>query len=118
MTTHSIYRGEIISTGGQVTVDGEPLDPRHDLMNHAPALSWGHDGPESAQLALAILAHHLDDPLQAIARHRRFQGEVIAKLPRHVGFTLAPGYVAGWMRGEALLPGETARTAKHGLAAS
>lgn len=36
------------------------LPPRLDLFNHSPSgFSWGYSGSGPAQLALAILAHHL-----------------------------------------------------------
>lgn len=46
-----------------VQVDGQNLPPRYDLRNHSPSgFEWGYNGSGPAQLALAILTHHLQDP--------------------------------------------------------
>ncbi len=79
----SRYEGYRTKGGPIVTVDGEPLDPRLDLYNHNPTgFEWGCCGSGPAQLALAILADHLDD-MQALNLHQRFKWAVIAGLPRH-----------------------------------
>jgi len=42
-----------------VVVNGKPLNPRNDLMNHSPdGFEYGYGGSGPAQLALAILADH------------------------------------------------------------
>jgi hypothetical protein len=65
-----------------VTVDGRRLNPRHDLWNHSPSgFEWGYVGSGPAQLALAILADHLDDDTEAFNFHHRFKWAVIAELP-------------------------------------
>lgn len=41
--------------------DARPLSPRSDLVNHSPSgFNWGYGGSGPAQLALAILADHLE----------------------------------------------------------
>jgi len=76
------YEGCRTKAGPVVTVDGEPLDPRHDLHNHSPdGFEWGYPGSGPAQLALAILADHLEDDEEAINLHQRFKWEVVTKLP-------------------------------------
>lgn len=66
-----------------VTVDGRLLDPRLDLRDHSPTgfeCSYGGSGP--AQLALAILAHHFQDPGLALGFYQQFKWDVISKLPK------------------------------------
>jgi hypothetical protein len=66
-----------------VSVDGRPLNPRLDLWNHSPTgFEWGYGGSGPAQLALAILAHHLGDDELAFNFHHRFKWMVIAELPK------------------------------------
>ena len=64
-----------------VTVDGKPLNPRHDLCNHSPdGFEWGYGGSGPAQLALALLADHLGNEPMALANYQAFKSEVIAGL--------------------------------------
>lgn len=66
-----------------VTVNGTPLNPRLDLFNHSPdGFEWSYSGSGPAQLALAILADHLSDDMEAFNFHQRFKWTVIAELPR------------------------------------
>lgn len=68
--------------GVLVTVNGAPLNPRHDLYDHSPTgFEWGYPGSGPAQLALAILADHLADDEAALANHQEFKFAVIATLP-------------------------------------
>lgn len=68
----------------EVTVNGQPLNPRLDLWNHSPAeFEWGYGGSGPAQLALALLADHCGNDEQAVDLHQRFKWAVIAGLPRH-----------------------------------
>jgi len=101
------YRGTV--DDWSVTVDGEQLNPRLDVMNLWPEFGWGYLGRAPLQLALAILANHTGSAQAAIDLHRRFCVEVISQL-RPVNFTLPAAYVQGWIDGIALLPGETERT--------
>lgn len=76
------YEGERTHGGTVVTANGEPLDLRLDLRNHSPTgFDWGYGGSGSAQLALAILADHLEDDEQALNLYQRFKWTVIAGLP-------------------------------------
>lgn len=71
-----------------VTVNGRRLNPRFDLAMHSPdVFEWSYGGSGPAQLALAILADHLNDDEQAMNLYHRFKWAVIAGLPRR-GWTL------------------------------
>lgn len=84
----STYEGRRTRLGNIVTVDGDLLDFRLDLQNHSPTgFEWGYAGSGSAQLALAILADHLEDEQQALNLYQRFKWTVVAGLP-HQGWTL------------------------------
>jgi hypothetical protein len=73
------YRGRRTADGVVVTVDGSPLNPRHDLYNHSPdGFEWGYSGSGPAQLALAILADHLGNGALAVAHHQEFKFRVVA----------------------------------------
>lgn len=66
-----------------VTVDGRPLDPRFDLWEHSPSgFEWGYGGSGPAQLALALLADHLEDDGRAVALYQEFKWLVVANLSR------------------------------------
>lgn len=78
-----------------VTVNGYPLAPRLDLRNHSPTgLEWGYCGSGPAQLALAILADHLEDNQRALDLYQRFKWTVVAELPKR-GWTLTSEEIDG-----------------------
>lgn len=65
--------------GLQVTVDGEPLDPRFDIkVVSKDGFEWSYEGPAPAQLALALLAVHYGDDGKALAHHDVFMREIVA----------------------------------------
>ena len=65
-----------------VTVNGQPLNPRLDLCNHSPTgFECGYGGSGPAQLALALLADHLNHDEQAVALHQCFKRKVVSGLP-------------------------------------
>ena len=77
------YAGRRQGYAAIVTVDGRPLNPRVDLWNHSPTgFEWGYGGSGPAQLALAILADHLQDDEEAFNFHHRFKWAVVAEFPR------------------------------------
>src|SRR5437879_1225351 len=83
-----IYRGRHEGQVAEVTVDDQPLNPRLDLWNHSPTgFEWGYGGSGPAQLALALLAHHLGDDNAAVALHQEFKHAVITRLDQR-GWTL------------------------------
>ena len=74
-----IYSGDRTIDGIVVTVDGEPLDQRTDLARFTVnGFEWTYEGPESKQLALAILADHLGDDQRALDLCEPFMSEVVA----------------------------------------
>jgi hypothetical protein len=82
------YEGTRSGTAADVTVDGQPLNPRLDLWNHSPSgFEWGYPGSGPAQLALALLADCLGDDQEAVELHQDFKSAVVAGLPR-AGWTL------------------------------
>ena len=82
------YRGVREGYAADVTVNGRPLNPRLDLVNHSPTgFEWGYRGSGPAQLALAILADHLRDDERVLRVHQDFKEAVIARLP-HGSWTI------------------------------
>jgi hypothetical protein len=82
------YTGRRRFSATKVTVDGRPLRFRRDLRSHSPAeFEWGYGGHGPAQLALAILADHLDDDQAALNFYQRFKWNVVAEFP-HNSWTL------------------------------
>jgi Family of unknown function (DUF6166) len=68
------------------TADGRSsLEPRLDLIRHAPAgFDWApNSGSGPAQLALALLAHASGDDNLALAHYEVFNHEIISRLPSH-----------------------------------
>jgi hypothetical protein len=73
------FCGDRTIDGVKVTVDGKPLDQRLDIQNFTPnGFEWSYEGPEPRQLALAILADHLDDAAKAKALVEPFMTAVVA----------------------------------------
>ena len=76
-----IYAGDRTIDGIVVTVDGVPLDPRLDLQALSDnGFEWTYEGPEPAQLALAMLADHLQDDARALSLAQAFMRTVVANL--------------------------------------
>jgi hypothetical protein len=75
------YVGGRSLAGAEVTVDGAPLDPRFDLKRLSPTgFEWTYEGNGPAQLALALLAHHLGDDSRALVLYQPFMRTVVAEL--------------------------------------
>jgi hypothetical protein len=75
------YAGDRTIDGIVVTVDGEPLDAREDIERYSDTgFEWTYEGGHSRQLALAILADHLQDPQRARALSEPFMRAVVANL--------------------------------------
>ena len=76
------YEGSRHCGSTNVRVDGILLKPRYDLRLHSPTgFDWGYGGSGPAQLALALLADHLDDDEEALNLYQRFKWAVVAELP-------------------------------------
>ena len=75
------YEGKRTIDGIVVTVDGAPLDERFDIrIFDEKGFEWSYEGSAPRQLALAILADHLDDPDLACSKVESFMKSVIANL--------------------------------------
>ena len=76
-----MYSGARTIDGIQVTVDGQPLDERLDIHQFTDGgFEWTYEGDAPQQLALALLANHLDDNKQALALCSQFTRQVSAYL--------------------------------------
>jgi hypothetical protein len=80
-----------------VTVEGNSLDCRYDLLSASPSgFEWGYGGSGPAQLAIAILAHAYDDEF-ATTHYQQFKRDVVAGLPEN-DWTLTKGDLDEWRR--------------------
>ena len=74
-----VYAGDRTIDGIIVTVDGEPLNERLDLAQYSETgFEWTYEGEHSLQLALALLADHLDDDSRALELAEPFMKAVVA----------------------------------------
>lgn len=84
------YSGARTIDGIQVLADGAPLDPRTDLKRFTDrGFEWTYEGDEPAQLALALLAHHLNDSSKALDLCEGFMRHIIANLDNDWELTTA-----------------------------
>jgi hypothetical protein len=101
-STETVYHGQRDPTAsvGQectVTVDGNPLNLRYDLLSASPSgFQWGYGGSGPAQLSVAVLAHAFDDEF-ACEHYQRFKREVVANLPEE-SWTLRRSELKAWRR--------------------
>ena len=73
------YAGDRTIDGIVAAVDGNTLDERLDIRRYSEnGFEWTYEGPESRQLALAILADHLGDADRALALVEPFMRDVVA----------------------------------------
>ena len=73
------FSGDRTIDGIKVVVDGRPLDQRLDLHRYtANGFEWSYEGEEPRQLALAILAEHLNDSVRAQTLVEPFMKAVVA----------------------------------------
>ena len=74
-----VYRGDRTLDGLKVSVDREPLDLHLGVKAISEnGFEWGYEGPEPAQLALAILCDHYGDPDKAARNADDFMKRVVA----------------------------------------
>ena len=84
------YQGARTIDGVKVLADGQSLDPRTDLKRFTDrGFEWTYEGVEPAQLALALLAHHLGDDTKAISLCDAFMRRIIANLDNDWELTAA-----------------------------
>ena len=77
-----------------VTVNGERLDPRLDLVNHSPdGFAWGYGGSGPAQLAFAILCDLYGEDM-ARNFYQDFKWKVVNNLPQDWRLTEASIFAA------------------------
>jgi hypothetical protein len=75
------YEGMRTIDGIVVTVDDTPLDERFDIaVFDDKGFEWSYEGSAPSQLALAILADHLQDAKKARTEVETFVVTVIANL--------------------------------------
>ena len=94
-----------IGIDGHFEVDTyHELDPRLDLRNHSPTgFEWGYGGSGPAQLALAILADHLNVPKAKegswvpFQHYQQFKFDVISKLPKDE-WTITSDEIERWLK--------------------
>ena len=85
-----VYHGDRTMEGVVVTVDGRPLNPRLDIKAHSRnGFEWGYEGPEPAQLALAILVEHWEDEDKALQNCDIFMREAVANFANEWSMTTA-----------------------------
>jgi hypothetical protein len=75
------YTGARTIDGIEVLADGDPLEPRTDLKRFTDrGFEWTYEGVEPNQLALALLAHHLNNDTKALSQCDAFMRHVVANL--------------------------------------
>lgn len=98
----TVYRGRRDPTAPvgeevKITVDGEPLDCRYDLLSASPSgFEWGYGGSGPAQLAIAILADAYGASI-ASEHYQQFKQEIVAELPDKE-WTLTKQDLDSWRR--------------------
>jgi uncharacterized protein (DUF2249 family) len=78
------YRGKIGRDGQvSVTVDGEPLPLRIEVVNHSPSgFSWGYPGSGPSQLALSVMCEEFGDATEGHpVSYHRVKDLLICRLP-------------------------------------
>jgi hypothetical protein len=84
------YIGDRTIDGIAVLVDGEPLDFHENLKRYSPnGFEWSYEGPESRQLAFAMLVDHLGDAKKAEAQTEYFMRTVVANFDNEWEMTSA-----------------------------
>lgn len=75
------YVGQRTIDGIRVTVNGQPLDEHVRVKKFTDyGFEWSYEGESPRQLALAILADHLDDKQRALDLTEGFMQAVVANL--------------------------------------
>ena len=72
------YEGARTIDGIRVLVDGKPLDERTDIQLFSTSgFEWTYAGDAPRQLALALLANHLEDDDMALQLSESFMNAVV-----------------------------------------
>ena len=88
--TNRVFRGDRTIDGAEVTVDGAALDQRLSLKTFTDhGFDWSYEGDSPRQLALAILAEHLDDDAAALKLAEHFMIRVVANFGNEWEMTTA-----------------------------
>lgn len=107
-TRIAYYRGRREADGTVSVVTGvlshlapaeRPLEPHLELVNHSPGgFEWGYSGSGPAQLAFAILFHHLegDELARNPVLYQAFKAEVVSGW-RGDGFLLVAEDLDRWL---------------------
>lgn len=75
------YTGDRTIDGVDVRVDGQPLPDRVDIHKFSSnGFEWTYEGEGPQQLALSLLADHLDDDQAALKLAEPFMMSVVANL--------------------------------------
>ena len=76
-----IYEGARTIDGIRVLVDGKPLEERADIQLFSTSgFEWTYAGDAPRQLALALLANHLNDDDMALQLAEAFMNAVVTDL--------------------------------------
>ncbi len=82
------YLGDRTIDGVVVTVNGEPLPERRDIVDLSDdGFEWSFEGEAPAQLAVAILADHLGDAAKAKRLYEPFMREIVANFANEWSMT-------------------------------
>lgn len=83
---------------GVVVVDGHPLPPCNDIMNHSPdGFAWGYEGSGPAQLALAIMVNEYGCDLEKHPIHyQELKRGIVAKF-HPTGFSCTSEQIRDWI---------------------
>ncbi len=75
----SVFEGKRTIDGLVVTIDGRPLSEHYEVKRYTTwGFEWTYEGESPQQLALAILAEHLDDKDRAIRLSEPFMRSTVA----------------------------------------
>ncbi len=99
-----VYEGIRTGQDCRVTVNGTPLNLRHDLRDHSPTgPEWGYGGSGPAQLALGLLADALADDELAQDYYQQFKFAIVGRLNRQ-RWTLTQAEIRSWIAKVLALP--------------
>ena len=90
-----IYDGARTIDGIRVLVDGKPLDERTDIQLFSTSgFEWTYAGDAPRQLALALLANHLEDDDMALQLSESFMNAVVTNFDNDWWFIFQPDLIS------------------------